>query len=134
MGDILNLNWSYLNVPYGTPCGKGLGINNYIFFKVTNSNLRPDSLFVFVKDASEQYDMRGMGMVQDSMIVPSVVFPPRARLVVTGLNNKGQKVQFNGVLKRGSHYILDHAEGGHHKLSSYISTENCPCCPYDTSY
>lgn len=134
MGDILNLNWSYLNIPYGGPCGKGRGINNYIFFKVADPNLRPETMAVFVTDASEQYDARGMGWLQECMLVPNVVYPPRSKLMVTGLNNRGEKVQFNGILKRGSHYVLDKSDAGQHKLDSYISTSNCGCCPYDTSY
>ena len=134
MGDILNLNWSYLNVPYGGPCGKGHGINNYLFFEVTDPNLRTETLFVFLTDASEQYDARGMGQLQSCMLIPNVVFPPRSKIMITGLNAQGQKVQFNGIMKRGSHYVLKESQGGHHKLFSYISTENCPCCPYDTSY
>jgi hypothetical protein len=131
MGDILNVNWSWLNIPRSA---KGYSPSDFIQFKVTTPDLVPDSLYVFTTDSSEIYDARGLGALRNSMKVPNIVYPPYAKVIVTGLNRSGQKVEFHGHLQRGATYILDHAMPGKHRMYGSISTENCGCCAYTTSY
>jgi len=129
MGDILNVNWAWLNAPRSV---KGYGMHDFIWFNVATPDLRPETLHVFVNDVSP--DLRGLGPLKKCIKVPNVFFPPYAQLIITGLNKGGEKVEFHSFLKRGSTYVLKNSQGGKHRISPIISPDNCGCCSYSVAY
>ena len=129
MGDILRHNWTFYDIPRSV-----LGYNGaeFINFSITTPNLQPGSVFVFLTDSSEIYDARGLGPIQKSMKIPDVIYPPDAKVIVTAKNKNGQRVEFQGPLKRGSSYVIDQDMAGNHRLNGAISTGSC--CSYNSPY
>ena len=131
MGDILNVSSSWLNIPRSA---KGYGNNDFLWFKVDTPDVVPSSLFVFLKDSSEDYQARCLGRLQPYMKVPNIYYPPYATLTITGRNRKGEKVEFRGRMQRGSMYNVTTGVPGIHRIYPVTTTENCGCCNYSTAY
>jgi len=131
MGDILRNNWTWFNIPRSA---KGYSPSDFVYFKINTPDLVLDSLYVFTTDSSEIYDARGLGKLQNIMKIPPIIYPPYSQIIITGMNRKGQKVEFRGHLQRGGTYILEHGMPGKYPIHATISTQNCGCCAYTTSY
>lgn len=123
MGDILNLNWSYLDIP---KYARGNSAADFIWFKWDNT-IDPSQYSIYVEDVSS--GIRTFGKLQPSIKIPNVFFPPNARLFV---QNSSGTVQFDGRLKRGSTYNLSSPRRGMQPLLSTVNTSGT--CSYNTAY
>ena len=125
MGTFINLNAHYMSIPRSA---RGYAPHDFIHFKVAHPNLDPRMLCVNIEDLSPEGQFK-MGTIQETMKIPNIYLPqPHAKVWVNGITKDGQQISFWGRMSRGSTFVLDKGEGGHHFMTSFTDNNGCGCC------
>lgn len=114
MSDIPRFHSATLNVPRYV---RGYGNDEFIKFD-WESSLDPSQFRVLVEDLKGEW--RSLGSLKNDVYIPNIYFPQHARLVVVGVNRKGEQVRYSSTLRRGQLYVMESSRAGDHTMVRYI--------------